>query len=81
MRYLLEFGKGILHYNQFILLGLSSRRLRLSNPFLQFCNVPAGRGSKAYIRKTKLEFKVKVKELNARNNEHRFMYLRKKGRN
>ena len=81
MRSLLEFGEGILHYNQFRLLGLSSRRLRLSNPFLQFCNGPAGRGSKAYIRKRKLELKVKVKELNARNNEHRFMYLRKKGRN
>ena len=78
---LLEFKGGILYYNQFRLLRLSSWRLRLSNPFLQFCNRPVGRGSEAYIRKTKLELKVKVKELNARNNEHKFIYLRKKGKN
>ena len=45
----LEFRGGIFHYNQFRLLGLSSKRLRLSNPFLQFCNGLAGKGSEAYI--------------------------------
>ena len=77
----LGFRGGILHYSQFRLLRLSSKRLRLPNPFFQFRNRPFGGGSEAYIRKTKLELKVKVKELNARNNEHKSIYLRKKGRN
>ena len=49
MRSSLEFERGILHYSQF-----SSRRLRLPNPFLQFYNGFAGRGSKTYIAQGKV---------------------------
>ena len=66
MRSPLGFGGGILHYSQFRWLRLSNKRLRLPNSFLQFCTGLTGRGSEAYTRKTKLELKVKVKELNAR---------------
>ena len=50
----LGFGGVILHYRQFRLLRLSSKRFRLSNPFLQFCNVLVGRGGEAYIKKGKI---------------------------
>ena len=54
MRSLLGFRGVILEYNQFRLLGLSSKMFRLSNPFLQFCNGPVGRGGEAYITKGKV---------------------------
>ena len=54
MRSLFGFGGIILHYSQFRLFGLSSKRFRLSNPFLQFCNGSAGRGSEDYITKGKV---------------------------
>ena len=52
MRSPLGFRGGILHYNQFRL--LSSKRLRLLNPFLQFCDGPITRGSKTYITQGKV---------------------------
>ena len=55
MRSSLEIGRTILHYSQF-----SNKRLRLPNPFLQFCNGLGGRGGKTYIAQAKLEVKVKV---------------------
>ena len=54
MRTPLGFGGVILHFKQFILLGLSSKRFRLPNPFLQFCNGLAKRGSETYITKGKV---------------------------
>ena len=52
MRSLFGVRRGILHYNQFRL--LSSLRLRLSNPFLQFFNGLIGRGNKTYITQGKV---------------------------
>ena len=49
MRSPLEFGIGNLYYSQF-----RSRRLRLPNPFLQFCNGLARRGSKTCISQGKV---------------------------
>ena len=54
MRSLLGFGGVILHYNQFRLLGLSGKGLRMPNSFLEFWNGPVGRGSEAYITKGKV---------------------------
>ena len=54
MRSLLGFGGVTVHYNQFRLLGLNSRRFRLSNPFLQFYNGLVGIGGEAYIAKGKV---------------------------
>ena len=54
VRSLLGFGGVILHYRQFRLLRLSSKRFRLSNPFLQFFNVLVGKGGEAYIKKGKI---------------------------
>ena len=56
MRFPLGFGGVILHYNHFRYLGLNRMRFRLSNPFLQFCNGPTGRGSGSgvYITKGKV---------------------------
>ena len=48
MRSLLEFGRGMLHYSKF------SSRLRLPNPFLQFCNGLGGRGGKTCIAQGKV---------------------------
>ena len=64
MRSPLEFGQGILHYSQF-----SSSRLKLPNPFFQFCMGLLEEEVKPLYHKEKLEVEGKVKELDARNNE------------
>ena len=63
MRSSLEFGRSILHYSQF------SSRLRLPNPFLQFFNRVGEDKVKPVFYKANLKVKVKVEELDVRNNE------------
>ena len=76
MRSLLGFGGGILYYSQIRL--LSSKRLRLPNPFLQFFNGPVRRGSKTYITQGKVRGKGESQRTKCKKQGIKSMCMRKK---